>query len=365
MDAQLKVSRAMVRLMSDHPFFGSIALSSNLHRDDDQPTMCTNGQWIKWNAGFVDRHPENEVLGVIAHEVLHIVLKHMLRRGDRDHERWNIAADYAINGILNASRIDLPSSALLDPKYTGMTAEKIYDLLPDDHAPAPEWGGVEDMEPEDQTPEQAEMELDQKIKVAGEMAKSAGKMPSSMQGVIDDINRPDVDLDDVLRRFVGGEQPDDYSYRRPNKKLYHSARMIAPTMDRFGVGNILLAVDTSGSMSDKELTHCLGVINAISEEMSPSSIRVVCCDMTINSVRDYEAGEAIMDITPNGRGGTLVRPVFDHVEDEQLDISQMIYLTDLEVWDYPDHAPEYPVMWVSTQAGITPPFGEVTVISVK
>jgi predicted metal-dependent peptidase len=183
--------------------------------------------------------------------------------------------------------------------------------------------------------------------------------------VIDEINRPDVDLDDVLRRFVGGEQPDDYSYRRPNKKLYHSARMIAPTMDRFGVGNILLAVDTSGSMSDKELTHCLGVINAISEEMSPSSIRVVCCDMTINSIRDYEAGEAIMDIKPNGRGGTLVKPVFDHVEDEQLDISQMIYLTDLEVWDYPDHAPEYPVMWVSTQAGITPPFGEVTVISVK
>ena len=100
MDADTKMARARTRLVLDNPFFGSLALGLNIHRDDSVPTMCTDGRFIKWNGDFVDQHTDKEIIGVVAHEVLHVAFKHMLRRGERDPERWNIACDHAINHIM-------------------------------------------------------------------------------------------------------------------------------------------------------------------------------------------------------------------------------------------------------------------------
>ena len=130
MDAQAKVSRAVTRLVVKHPFFGSICLSVVVRSEDDIPTMCTDGKTILWSPDFVDTMDQEETVGVMAHEVLHIVFKHSLRRGSRDPELWNIACDFAINQILVDSEFTLPEGALIDPQYKDLTAEAIYDRLP-------------------------------------------------------------------------------------------------------------------------------------------------------------------------------------------------------------------------------------------
>jgi predicted metal-dependent peptidase len=97
MDAQMKMSRAVTQLVVRHPFFGSVCLSVKVAPDPTIPTMCTDGTSILWSPSFVDEMTQDECTGVLAHEVMHIVMKHMLRRGERKPDRWNYACDYVIN----------------------------------------------------------------------------------------------------------------------------------------------------------------------------------------------------------------------------------------------------------------------------
>ncbi len=99
MDANLKIARAKTQLVLKHPFFGSCAMGLNFTETTALPTMATDGKSILWNREFVDKYDQDMIMGVIAHEVLHVVFKHCLRIGDRDHKKWNICTDIAINDI--------------------------------------------------------------------------------------------------------------------------------------------------------------------------------------------------------------------------------------------------------------------------
>ena len=144
MEATQKIARSKTKLLIKHPFFGSLALSLHFIQQSDGKTMATDGTKIFWSEDFVDRCSEDEVTGVIAHEVMHVAMKHMLRRGERNPERWNIAADYVINDILIDAGFTLPNNGLFDDQYKGMTAEKVYEQLPEGQTDQPEWGAVMD-----------------------------------------------------------------------------------------------------------------------------------------------------------------------------------------------------------------------------
>tara|TARA_R100001460_G_scaffold25992_1_gene52395 strand:+ start:187 stop:1311 length:1125 start_codon:yes stop_codon:yes gene_type:complete len=373
MDAQAKVSRASTRLVIKHPFFGSITLSSKVEPDDTIPTMCTDGKSIWWSPEFVDRIDQEETLGVTAHEVLHIVFKHPLRRGSRDPELWNIACDFSINQILVDEGFKLPEGALIDPQYKGLSAEAIYDRLPQDAKEkygSRVIGEVKDAKKDDGSDmseaevKQMEADIDAKVMMAASGAKAIGKLPSAIKSLIEEMERSQVDWRDVMRRFVGGDQPDDYSFRKPQKKMYHMTGIISPSIEKIGAGDVVVGIDTSGSVSKRELKFFLGEINAISEDIKPRSITVITCDAQIQTVRRYEQGEEIQKIEINGRGGTRVKPVFDYIEEHQLPVDNMVYLSDLEIWDYPENPPHYPTLWVSSYLGSKEaPWGDTTYLT--
>lgn len=374
MDAQMKVSRAVTRLVVKHPFFGSMCLSINVKSEDDIPTMCTDGKSILWSPSFVDTMDQEETVGVMAHEVLHIVFKHHLRRGVRDPELWNIATDFAINQVLVDNGFTLPEGGLIDPEYKGLSAEAIFDRLPDDakkkYAQGAAMGEVKDAKKDDggdmseAEVKQMEADIDAKVMMAASGAKAIGKLPSAIKSLIEEMERSQVDWRDVMRRFVGGDQPDDYSFRKPQKKMYHMTGIISPSIEKIGAGDVVVGIDTSGSVTRKELKFFLGEINAISEDIKPRSITVITCDAQIQTVRRYEQGEEIEKIEINGRGGTRVKPVFDYIEEHQLQVDNMVYLSDLEIWDYPENPPHYPTLWVSSYLGSKEaPWGDTTYLT--
>ena len=100
--------------------------------------MATDGSSIFWNRAFVDSITEQEVVGVFAHEVLHILFKHALRIRGRVHQLWNIACDYAINHILKRGGFTLPEGALFKDEYSTFTAETIYNKIRKDMSEPPE-----------------------------------------------------------------------------------------------------------------------------------------------------------------------------------------------------------------------------------
>ena len=190
--------------------------------------MATDGKSIQYNPEFVEQIGLDQTIGVIAHEVMHVVMKHHLRRGGRDPDKWNAACDYAINDAIKHT-FKLPEDGLIDEKYKDWASEKIYEHLPDSFM-TPKWGYVIDMTGENgkrTSPSEIKQisdMLDSKIFEAAQVAKQAGKLPSSIEAMVDEMRTPQVYWPDYIRRALGGEMPDDYTWQRLNRKVVHWVR---------------------------------------------------------------------------------------------------------------------------------------------
>jgi predicted metal-dependent peptidase len=411
-----KLTRSRVRLILAHPFFGTLSLRLKL-MPGDLPTMATDGTRIVYNPAFVNALSPAEVEGTLAHEVLHCSLSHHCRRGGRDPELWNQAADYAINPLLIANGFALPAGALTDPAFDKLSAEEIYARLlqhsggtagsnqatqqapaagrasgttaptPSNGAaetgassccpPAPEQtDGVDETsdhparpggfgEVWDATDEQghaaslAETRRQQhEWAIATEQAlraaKSCGCEPAGLERPLSESRQSQQDWRAILRDFVAATAPADYRWTPPNRR-YIASGLYLPSVERRGVGEIVIAVDTSGSIGRLELEQFAGEISAIADEVQSEAIHVVYCDAAVQSVQHFGPSEPVR-LEPRGGGGTDFRPVFEWVAEKGITPACFIYLTDLCCDSYPE-VPEYPVLWVTDSRQIAP-FGE-------
>ena len=128
-DAELMLTKARTQLLKKLVFFGQLALKLGLQESTQTQTMATDGKHIYFNPAWVETVSVIMLAGVILHEVLHVIFMHPLRRGGRNHERWNIACDLAINPIITRHGFELPDGALDEWQYHSMTAEQIYKQL--------------------------------------------------------------------------------------------------------------------------------------------------------------------------------------------------------------------------------------------
>ena len=126
-ERRIRASRA--KLIRSHPFFAALLFSAEIIETNVLPTMATDGSNLYFNADFVASLPDDELMGVLVHEILHIVLLHIVRRGQRNRAVWNQACDYAVNALVLASGFTLPAFRLYDAKFENMIAERIYDVL--------------------------------------------------------------------------------------------------------------------------------------------------------------------------------------------------------------------------------------------
>ena len=125
----VRIQKARTALLLDHPFFGSLLFRLGGRASKSIQTMATDGVSLFYNPAFVDTLNAAELAGVLAHEVMHPALQHHTRRGDRDRKRWNMACDYAINPLLLDAGIALPKDVLIEHRFRGMSAERIYNLI--------------------------------------------------------------------------------------------------------------------------------------------------------------------------------------------------------------------------------------------
>ena len=163
----VRIQKARTALLLDHPFFGSLLFRLGGLASNSIQTMATDGVSLFYNPAFVHTLNAAELAGVLAHEVMHPALQHHTRRGDRDRKRWNMACDYAINPLLLDAGLTLPKDVLIDHRFRGMSAERIYNLIeeqqdqdgsngerknPDGAAPDGEWGKQADNQEYDGEP---------------------------------------------------------------------------------------------------------------------------------------------------------------------------------------------------------------------
>ena len=125
------ITKARARLLVRAPFFGSIALGLVWVNAPEVRTMATDGRRIWFNPAWCEKHGVERIMGVTAHEVLHVVNKHHLRRGTRDPRLWNLAADLMINRVLEDDGYVLPPGLMFDRegRFAGLATETIYARL--------------------------------------------------------------------------------------------------------------------------------------------------------------------------------------------------------------------------------------------
>jgi predicted metal-dependent peptidase len=122
--------RDMRRLLQiEHKVFARLALGKDDVLVDWIPYAATDGKRHYWNPGFVVKTPISELIGVKVHESLHDRCGHSVRRGAIDPDDWNLDCDYAINPIvLLDAKLSLPGFVCYDPKFAGLSAEKVHAI---------------------------------------------------------------------------------------------------------------------------------------------------------------------------------------------------------------------------------------------
>lgn len=377
MTPQVKLQRAKVSLLLDEPFFGTLLLGLKTIEDKDdrytRGTMATDGTRLYWSTKFVTELSEPEIKTVLAHEVMHCGLAHMIRRKHRDMTAWNVACDHAVNLVLEKCNEDAKAKSkgrpflwpakyppLMDPQFVGLSAEEIYNRLPknpsgkgngDGHG----MGGVLDAGGGSDAEEKMDAQWKISMVQAATAAKQKGKLPADMERLIGELLNPPTPWQELLRRYVRSNCKDDYSFKRPNPRYAHTGFML-PSLHTQRIGRVAVAIDTSGSIGGEMLDAFMAEVEKIAHECRPEKIVIIDCDARVNSMEEYECTDQLPRKFKGG-GGTSHRPVFEALEKDPPDVC--ICLTDLYT-DFPDQAPGYDTIWaVYGKNEAVPPFGEM------
>lgn len=361
-DISKELSRAKILMLGkqNSVFLSTVCLSLETIVDDTIPTACTNGKYIKFNPEFFLQLTEEERVFVLAHETLHVVFMHMSRRGSRDPMLWNVAGDFVINLLLKEQGFKLCDGVLYDAQYDGMSTEEVYDSLIQegkDKQFSPDFEDIEEMEFDSPAEQEAFAEKIKDVvvraKIMAEMS-GAGQFGGSVERFLSDILRPKLNWKTLLKRYVTATMSrEDYSWRRPKQKggLYFP-RLYSPK-----VGQIDIAIDTSGSISNDQFNQFMSEVFSILKSVKPSSIGLIQWDHELRSNTQLTTVKDFLRLPFLGGGGTLVSKAFEGFAQNKTS-QMMVVITDGYFANEDTVKEMRPILWiVHNNPTFIPPWG--------
>lgn len=381
-----RVTKARVKLLLQHPFFGNLATRLKIVDATDRlPTAAVDGRNLFINRDFVHALSDGELMFLIGHEVMHCVFEHMLRRGDRNPQVWNMAGDYVINLLLERDKIGdviRKVDILLDRKFADMTTEQVYDKLMEDSVTIKmpldvhmdltsgdgsegdsDGNGVEVFVPGGKKMSEEERKaLQDEIKNAvlqAAQAAGAGKVPAAVARMIQELTAPKLNWKDLLRIQLESMIRNDYSFTRPSRKGWHTGAVLPGMLPGEEV-EVHVAVDTSGSISEEMVREFLSEVKGIMDNYDAWNIRVWCFDTAIHADESFSSdnGDDIRTYQPGGGGGTDFMVNWEYMKQQDMEPKQLVVFTDgypYGEWGDKDFCD---TLWViNSGRDITAPFG--------
>lgn len=402
-----------LRLLNTHGFYGLLLMHMIYSIDENAPTAYTDGVRIAFGPAFLDDLSDSELDFVMMHEVLHVVLQHCMRGEELDRERFNIACDIVVNSnILLENNMDSKSITLsrwgesmhLAPdgkEGHEYTAEQVYDMLspsPSGKAPPPggfakgrakhrqgqlntdgAGGKIWDDHSKWSEYEEDDTLRDVWVKQFAEACEAIsirektigrGLLPLFAQRMLEKLRAPQMDWRTILNEFVQ-EEVNDYSFSPPDRRFQESPFFL-PDFNEMGRNgepeDILFMIDTSGSMSDSEITAAFSEIKgAIDQFDGKLKGWLGFFDAAIIQPMPFESVEDVLQIKPAGGGGTDFQIIFEYVHQymEEKPPACIIILTDGYAPFPKEHlARDIPVLWLITNNDVEPPWGKIARIKV-
>lgn len=350
---------ARVGMLLRASFFGNLATRLKLVNADEWcPTAATDGRNFYYNTRFIKMLRPREIEFLFGHEVLHCVYDHFGRRGNRDPQLFNIANDYAVNGDLKKHRVGefiTSVPCLYDSKFEGKSSEEIYDYLYenaekisiqdlidkvlDEHMDGDasdgdgnESGDKKGGKGRPKLSEEERQKIRDEIKEAVLSAAQtcdAGNLPAGVKRMIQDLTEPRMNWRELLRMQLESTIKSDYTWLRSSRKGWH-VDAVMPGMKTTDAIDIAVAIDMSGSISDKQARDFLSEIRGIMEAFDSYRIHVFSFDTEVYNPAQYNSDnlESIDGYEPKGGGGTDFDAIFRYLKDEQIEPKKLVVFTD-------------------------------------
>jgi predicted metal-dependent peptidase len=361
------VARTTKNLIFTEPFYGLFLIGINKKYTDTLPTAGVSkhgiGMQLAINPNFFNELSEDHRFGLIKHELLHIAFGHLVIRDRYSNAKlFNIAADLEINQYILESK--LPEGGLLLSSFPELNlpvkagTKEYYDILnqaqqdgtspsldslmdqmngetPYDHAT---WDEFDDLSEAEKKLVQKQIEHQLK-EVAETTIKKNGNIPGELSEVINRLMHVEpakFDWKGYLRRFIGNSS---IIYTKKLRRKYNKRYSGNPGLKIKFKNNILVGVDTSGSVNNDELKEFMSELCHMHK--TGHKITVAQCDTSLNSVKEFNPKH---NWEIHGRGGTDFQPVIDHFNENKGQYTALIYLTDGEAYA-PENCPKN-TLWV-------------------
>ena len=397
---------ARLRILMKNGFYGMLLMHMRFALDEACGTAATDGERIYFAPSFLDALADGELDFVMTHEVMHCVLKHCLRKEDRDRDIFNIACDIVVNSNILLEHGNDIAAITLKKFGTSMhtapdgceghryTAEQVYDMFVsrgggarkaasargeaasggrngqggrngrrrssgcrwDDHS---RWGTIDDAALGD-TWTKRFADACKAISVR-DPSGARGLLPMFAKRLLKELTSPKVDWKSVLNDFVQ-QEINDYTFAPPDARFGESPFFL-PSFSDCGeyAENILFMIDTSGSMSDDlvaaAFSEIKGALDCFDGKLRGS---LGFFDSAVTEPRPFADVGELKRIEPVGGGGTDFGVVFEYVRRHmQTPPACIIVMTD----GYAPFPPEkaaggIPVLWLINNEDVNPPWGK-------
>ena len=348
-----KLQKAKGFIVMDYPFFASILLKRKLIETREIPTLGVDGKAnIYYNPDFIEKLPVPQIVWGLCHEIGHVIAQHALRRGSRNFKKWNVAGDAWINDMLDEAKVGERIPNCIDMKGSkDKTTEQIYDELPDKPNGGTDGIGTDGIgddiiEGDNGKPlnpdEVKEMEAEIKVQVAeaAQIAKMRGKLSSKLQDIVSDILYVKTPWYEIVEKYMTTMVAQGQTWRRPNRRFTDN---YLPSVDKLPMmGEVVVQVDVSGSISAQETAHYNGHLSRIIEQCRPSKVHVLYTDTQVVRHDEFEQDEEFKIDYFSG-GGTDMPAGFAYCDEHGIEPELFVCLTD--GYTGFGEAPSYPVVW--------------------
>lgn len=299
-------------------------LINNIHfiENNSVQSACTNGNTIYYNSSFFQNLSKDEQVFIIAHELMHITLKHLSRLEERDIEIWNYATDAVINQILRNNGLPLVEGVVDCPDALSFSAEEYYEMIKN----RPDCDEL-----------MSKYRHDKEESIIATHEHWNEELAEDLTEGIADINEHNItELNKKLIHDENEEYINDIQEQEPTKDTLGSVGNTTPIIDwkRFlqrkkkkvfsadynlhngffdddGIykypyelirkSNIEILIDTSGSVDDKLVKAFLQECKNIFDDYV---IKVGCFDTRFYGFQEIQRKEDLDGFVIEGRGGT-------------------------------------------------------------
>ncbi len=370
-----RLESAISKLVTFQPLYGEVFLHLNKKESKNIPTLAVGvirrvDLALYYNPDFIETLSPTELRSVLKHEALHVLLHHLTRAKHFAYNPrgYNIAADCAINchieglpdGALYPNQFGLADNQSSEFYYEKLKKEceeqgKDFDGITegkgdtvDDHSM---WGEFDDDIVEEKVRNIAEKAIKEQEK------KGWGNISGNLAAQIIAANKPVVNWKKEVRWFINklvlmGRKS---TRMRPNRRY----GITSPGSKRNYTSKLLVAFDTSGSVSDAQLEYFATELNSMIDHVKVDFIQF---DTQIHGEpKPFSKRASKIDI--KGRGGTCFHPVIELADERKYD--GLVVFTDGYA-PFPDK-PKTRMLWAVCEqdAGVQFPYGKKVVIEDK